>query len=195
MTIRRVTGAFAAVIAVACATTGPPWVPAGDYTPPSRKYSVRFPQGWMRVAEQDWVLASKDGVFLQHIRVRVLDTGKPLGSTKKMLSRGMLPQEAAEVVRDAIASAPGMQGMTLIENVPAELAGRPAFKLVVAYKDADGLKMKAVVYGALVGDSLYEVMYRAPERHYFERDLAALERVRSSFKVGAPAAVPARQSN
>jgi hypothetical protein len=194
MIIARTAAVFAATLTAACAT-GPRWVPAGEYTPPSSKYSVRFPEGWMRASDQDSVLASRDGILLQHIRVRVVETGKPLGGTRKTLSRGMLPQEVAEVVRDGIASARGMQGMTLIENVPAELAGHPGFKLVLAYKDADGLKMKAVVYGALIGDSLYEVTYRAPERHYFERDLAALERVRGSLKVAELGAFPAKQSN
>ena len=42
-----------------------------------------------------------------------------------------------------------------------------------------------------VEDSLYELSYRAPERHYFGRDLAAFEQVRASFKVRAPVAVRA----
>jgi hypothetical protein len=59
---------------------------------------------------------------------------------------------------------------------------------VIAYKDRDGLRMKSVVYGALVGQWLYEVTYSAPQRHYFARDLAAFEQARSTFKF-APAAV------
>jgi len=81
-----------------------------------------------------------------------------------------------------------MQGAALIENGPAEIAGRPGFKLVFGYKDPDGLKMKLVAYGLLAGDTLYELMYRAPERHYFARDVGRFEQVRASFRIATEVA-------
>jgi len=187
---------LAAILISACAS-GPRWVPAGGaYTPSSSRYTLQLPAGWKRLNGQDWLLTSREGPFLQSLTVRVLEAGKPLGNnTKKMLARGMLPQEAAEVIQDAIASSPGMQGMKLLENAPAELDGRPGFKLVFGYKDEDGLKMKAVVYGVLVGDSLYQLTYRGPERYYFERDLATFEQVRATFRIAPPTAAQARSSN
>jgi hypothetical protein len=195
-TTRKSLWTLAAILTSACAS-GPRWVPAGGaYTPPSSRYTLQLPQGWKRLDAQDWLLTSREGPFLQSLALRVIEVGKPLGSnTKKVLARGMLPQEAAEVVHDAIASSPGMQGMKLLENAPAELDGRPGFKLVVGYKDEDGLKMKAVVYGVLVGDSLYQLTYRAPERYYFERDLITVEQVRATFKIAQPAAAQARGAN
>jgi hypothetical protein len=176
--------AVALTAACASAPRPPPWIPAaGDYTARSGRFTVRLPNGWMLHPETDSLIASRDGVFLQRIDVRTHEVGKPLGSTKKVFARGMLPQEAAEVVQDAIVSSPGMQGASLIENGPAEVAGRPGFKLAFAYKDGDGLKTKAVVYGVLAGDSVYELMYRAPERYYFSRDVDTFEAVRASFRI------------
>jgi hypothetical protein len=190
---RKLAGATALALAAGCAAARPAWVPVsgGTDSPPSGRYSLQFPDGWMLRGEADRVLASRDGIFLQRIEVARREAGKPLGSTKKMLARGMLPQEVAEVVQDAIMSSPGMQGSTMLENAPAEIDGRPWFKLVFGYKDPDGLKIRAVLYGVLVEDSLYELAYQAPERHYFGRDLAAFEQVRASFKVRAPVAVRA----
>ena len=187
---------LAAILTTACAS-GPRWVAAGGtYMPPSSRYTMQLPQGWKRLEGQDWLLTSRDGPFLQSLSVRIIEVDKPLGkSTKKVLARGMLPQEAAEVIQDAIASSPGMQGMKLLENAPAELDGRPGFKLVVGYKDEDGLKMKAVVYGVLVGDSLYQLTYRAPERYYFQQDLATAEQMRATFRIAQPAAVQTRGAN
>jgi len=175
----------AVALTAACASAPRPrWIPAaGDYTAQSGRFTVRLPDGWMLHAEAESLVASRDGIFLQRIDVRAHEVGKPLGSTKKVFARGMLPQEAAEVVQDAVVSSPGMQGASLIENGPAEVAGRPGFKLVFAYKDGDGLKTKAVVYGVLAGDSLYELMYRAPQRHYFARDVETFEAVRASFRI------------
>lgn len=177
--------AVAVALGAACASAPRPrWIPAaGDYTAQSGRYTVRLPDGWMLHPDSESLIASRDGVSLQSIQVRAHQVGKPLGSTKKVFTRGMLPQEAAEVVQDAIVSSPGMQGASLIENGPAEVAGRPGFKLVFAYKDPEGLKTKAVVYGVLAGDSLYELTYRAPQRHYFARDADTFEAVRASFRI------------
>jgi hypothetical protein len=193
---RKSLWALTAILTTSCAS-GPRWVAAdGAYTPPSSQYTLQLPQGWKRREGQDWLLTSREGPFLQWLAVRVIEVGKPIGkNTKKMLARGMLPQEAAEVIQDAIASSPGMQGMQLLENAPAELDGRPGFKLVFGYKDEDGLKMKAVVYGVLAGDSLYQLTYRAPERYYFERDLATVEQVRATFRIAQPAAAQTRGAN
>jgi hypothetical protein len=84
-----------------------------------------------------------------------------------------------------------MQGSTLLENAPAEVAGHPGLKLVFGYKDPDGLKTKVVLYGVLVEDTLYELSFRAPERHYFARDLGTFEQVRASLKIRAPVAARA----
>ena len=188
---RKSAGAAALALAAGCAAARPAWVPVADGTssPPSGRYALQLPEGWLLRGEADRVLASRDGIFLQRIDVGRREVGKSLGSTKKMLARGMLPQEAAEVVQDAIMSSPGMQGSTMLENAPAEIDGRPGFKLVFGYKDPEGLKIRAVVYGVLVDDSLYELAYRAPERHYFSRDLASFEQARASFKIRAPVAV------
>jgi len=140
----------------------------------------------MRLAGSEATLASRDGIFLQRIDARTHKLGIPLGSTKKVVIPGMAPQEVADTVRDAINSSGGVQGMKVLESVAADLDGRPGFKLVFAYTDRDGLKMKSVIYGAVAGDSLYELSYRAPGRHYFDRDLETFEQVRSSFRILAP---------
>jgi len=180
---------------VAACANGPRWIPAGGgFIPESGAYSLQLPEGWMRLADPGRVFVSRDGPYLQRIDVRVLQVGTPLGATKKTFSRGMLPQEAAELVQDALLSSPGMQGMTLLENAPATLDGHPGFKLVIGYKATDGLKMRALVYGMLDGDSVYELMYRATERYYFERDLPTFEQVRASFRIRGPAALRASRA-
>jgi hypothetical protein len=185
-------GLVAAVLAVACAS-GPRWVPVdGTFAPPSRRYTIELPRGWMRLGDRDAVVASREGLYLQRIDVFQHEVGRPLGGTRKGVFVGMLPQEASEVVQDALASSPGIHDLDVVENAPAVLDGQPGFKLVVAYKDRDGLRMRSVVYGALVGQSLYELSYSAPERHYFDRDLPTFEQVRLSFRFAPSAAARAK---
>jgi len=182
----RRTACLAIAVAAACASGKPQWVPArGSFTPSSGAYTIELPEGWMRLADSETMLASRDGIFLQRIDARTRKIEEPLGSTRKKLNPAMPPREVADAVRDAIGSSASVQEMKVLENIPAELDGRPGFKLVFAYTDRDGLKMKSVVYGALAGDSLYELSYRAPGRHYFDRDLETFEQVRSSFRIRA----------
>ena len=185
--MRRTARCLAIALVFACASSSPQWVPArGSFTPPSGSYTIDLPEGWMRLAGSEATLASRDGIFLQRIDARTHKIGVSLGSTQKVLIPGMAPREVADTVRDAINSSGGVQGMKVLESVAVDLDGRPGFRLVFAYTDRDGLKMKSVVYGAVAGDSLYELSYRAPGRHYFDRDLETFEQVRSSFRIRAP---------
>ncbi|HWE24364.1 MAG TPA: hypothetical protein VG496_10550 [Myxococcales bacterium] len=188
-TLRYAAVLFAAAVGSGCATAGPKWTPAdGTVAPSSRGYAIRFPRGWLWLGDRDAVVASRDGLYLQRIDAFQQTVGRPMGGTRKTISMGMLPQEVADVVQDALVSSPEMQGVTILENAPAPLDGHPGFRLEVAYKDRDGLRMRSILCGALVGDLLYELSYTAPERHYFDRDLETFEQVRSTFKI-SPAAV------
>jgi hypothetical protein len=180
---------LAVVIATACATPRPRWMPAGkDDASYGQGFSVQAPPGWMRLGSEDSVLMTRDGPLLQRIAVTRSDVGKPLANTKKVLSVGMLPQEAAEVVAEELSSSQVLGHAKLVENVPAVVGGIPGFRLTVAYEDRDGLRYRLVVYGAVTGTSFYRLSYAAPERHYYELDRGTFEGVVRSFRPGRPAA-------
>lgn len=161
-----------------------PWVPAEEvYESRSHGYRVQLPQGWVRYTQdrdQD-LLVTRDGPQLQLIFIERVPVDQPLRNTKKRLAKGMIPQEAAEVLLDNMASNDKITAFAVKENAPARLAGKPGFKATVTYKTRDGLGMRSIVYGTLAGESLYVVRYMAPQRHYFEKDLAAFEKVARSF--------------
>src|SRR5207248_1905501 len=114
---------------------------------------------------------------------------------KKPITKGMLPEEAAEIVRDELASGGAAHGLTVLENSPATLAAKPGFRLVYRYHTADGLRMKGVVYGVVGEDGFYGLGYVAPERHYFDLDLPTFDSVRTSFRILAAPLRIARQAN
>lgn len=49
---------------------------------------------------------------------------------KKEFAKGMVPQDVAEVELDEVRSDQGMRNFEMLENVPFQVAGLPAFKLV-----------------------------------------------------------------
>lgn len=95
----------------------------------------------------------------------------------------MLPQEAAEVAIDNFRSNPNIFNMQIIENNPAVIGGYNGFKIVYKYKTDKGLTKKGVYYCSVVDEWRYKIVYEAPARYYYTKDLPALERIKESFRL------------
>lgn len=161
-----------------------PWVQVGGlYTSESHNFSVEIPHGWMRLNTDKYLLITRDGVLLQNILIERLPIDKQLKHTKKKFNTGMLPQEAAEVILDNISSDQTNLNFEVIENIPAKIGEFPGFKAVFTYKNTDGLRLKSIYYGFMVGEWFYGIRYTAASRHYFEKDLKTFEKVFESFKL------------
>lgn len=161
-----------------------PWTQVGGlYKNESHNFSVELPQGWMKWNQGEHLLVTRDGILLQHIQIMRLKLEEPLKHTKKKFSKGMLPQEAAEIILDDIASNPNHLNVEVIENVPVTMSGMPGFKATYTYKNKDDLKLKGRFCGFIVGDWFYGVNYNAPQRYYFDKDLHTFEKVVESFRL------------
>jgi hypothetical protein len=163
-----------------------PWLRTeGPYVSDSLNFAVDLPTGWMRQNNSNLLLITRDGVLLQKIVASRLEIGKEkqFAHTKKRVSAGMLPQEAADVVLDDFQSDQGIIGFAVEENAPATVGGVPGFKARFAYKTKDGLKYQCVYYGALSGGYLYSLFYAAPARHYYAADLDAFEQMVRTFRL------------
>jgi len=168
------------IFVVGCA----PWTQVGGlYKNESHNFSVELPQGWMKWNQGEHLLITRDGVSLQYIQVGRTKLEDPLKHTKKKFSRGMLPQEAAEVYLDNLASNSNILNFEVIENVPVAINGISGFKAVYTYKDKDGLKLKSIYYGFIVGDWIYGICYNAAQRYYFDKDINIFDKVVESFKL------------
>jgi len=171
------------------ATTGCvtlPWVPTDSpYVSTSDHYSVDLPQGWMRWTqdENQRLVVTRDGALLQLITVERFPVDQPLKHTKKKLSRGMMPQEAAEVLLDNFSSNKDISAVEVKDNRPMTIAGKPGFTLSFTYKTKDELKVKVVYCGVIDGTSFYGLRYSAPQRYYFDKDVKTFETVVRSFKI------------
>ncbi len=128
-------------------------------------------------------LITKDGAFLQYVLIQQRPIDLPYSHTKKKLNKGMLPQEAAGIIIDEIASDRRIFNFNVIENAPAIIDGHEGFKILFTYKDKNGSTFKTLYYGFISGDSFFNLRYNAAMRHYFEKDIADFEQILSSFKV------------
>jgi hypothetical protein len=170
------------LLVTACA----PWVKTdGPFTSESKGFTVDPPQGWMRRNTDELLLITKDGLLLQRaiISRKSLSDEKQFPYTRKRVTDGMLPQELAEVVIDDYQSDPDHPLEAVEENVPETVAGKPAFRVRLVYSTKDGLRYRCLTYGFIAGSWFYEIVYVAPARHYFDRDLAAVQAMVKSFRL------------
>jgi hypothetical protein len=64
-----------------------------------------------------------------------------------------------------------MHAVRLLTSEPAELVGRPAFRVHLLYaasEPVDDVEMEEITVGTAMTDGLLLVTYRAPSIHYFD---------------------------
>lgn len=145
-------------------------------------FSLDLPEGWMMSGKPDNLTVTRDGRLLQSIIVLAIDINKQDSKAKKAFKKGMLPQEASEVIVDLMQNDHGIAQFTVTENTPLTIGGAEGFRLTYTYLRSK-VRYKSVYYGVLRGEKFYRVSYTAPVRHYFEKDVAAFEEIVRSFKL------------
>lgn len=166
------------VVLLAGCTT---WQPArGLFTGPG--YTLDLPKDWMFYSRNNYAVVTKDGTELQKIGVSILDITDHDENEKKIVKKGMLPQEAAQVLVDRLKANKNLSQLSVLENAPAEIGGMEGFRLVYLYRWGD-VRYKTVYYGMLKGEELYRIFYTAPVRYYFDKDIAVFEQIVKSFKL------------
>lgn len=169
------------ILMVGC---GGPWLRVGgEFTSSRENIRVEFPEKWMRLNTDDYLLITRDGVLLQNILIETIHVSDDLKHTKKKFKAGMLPQEAAEVILNNKSSNPEILNLKVLENNPAKIAGLSGFRVVSTQKNKDGLATKTVYYGFLKGELFYGISYSAAERYYFDQDIKTFEKVFKSFRL------------
>ena len=153
-------------------------------------FSLRVPEGWtyatMRIvgAPPADLFATKDGIFLQQLLVEHSAIKDPLPHSKRILTAQMTPFEAAEAITGDLRSDHKLLHFDVTGNTPATVGGHAGFKLVLHYQTAEKLRVAEVRYGAIMGDRIYFLRFVAPERYYFEHDLAVFEESARTFQLG-----------
>lgn len=153
---------------------------------PDYLFTVDIPEGWRRLDTNKFFLITKDGAYLQYALIQQRPLHKSFKHTKKKIRRGMLPQEAAGVIIDEIASDKNILNFKVIENTPTSISGNEGFKIVFSYKDQDGSTFKTLYYGFIKDGLFYNLRYTAVKRHYFDKDLKTFEKFVASFRFVKP---------
>lgn len=178
--MRKLLILFLIIFVSSCA----PWVQVGGlYESGEDNFKIELPKGWMQSRQSKELLITRDGILLQTISIERLDIKHEFKNTKKKLAKGMLPEEASEVILDNISSAPEIAGFEIIESAPAKIGGMSGFKAVFKYNTKGGLRYKSIYYGFMDGEVIYGIRYIAAQRYYFDKDLNTFDKVVNSFHI------------
>ena len=161
------------------------WQAGGkDYTSSKGDLTLNVPAGWnFTLLGGTDLTATKEGLPLHRMTVEHLDIKDPLPHSKRTVTPQMSAFEVAEAVLDDLRSDHDMLNFEVAENTPFDLGGRPGFRLVLNYRNAEKLRLSELRYGCLAGSKVYFLRYVAPTRYYFERDRAEVEETAKTFRV------------
>lgn len=150
---------------------------------PDAGFSVDIPNGWWKPGYTNKYLITRDGPYFQYVLIQQRPLDKTFRNTQKKIRSRMLPQEAAGIIIDELASDRYLMNFSVIENAPALIDGHAGFKLLFTYKDKKGAAFKTQYYGFINGDSFYNLRYCAAMEPYFEKDISAFEQIVNSFRL------------
>ena len=168
------------MIMTACA---PGMGAGGFHEHKSVNYSIEFPEQWVEINAGRHFMMTKDGPFNRYILIQQRHVEEPFRHTKRTFDRQMLPQEAAQVVLDEIASDRSVLNFKVIENQPTRLNRYDGFRVVFTYKTSKGSEFKTTYYGFLKGDWFYSVRYNVSDRYDTREGFEDFEVVLDSFRI------------
>lgn len=165
----------------------------------STSFQMSVPEGWVRTTKPiTWerieidgepqtillesMAVTRDGLGLHAITVtrHYPDTSFP--TIKRKSVANMLPPEVADLYVSELRKRSGLERLKVLSNKPAKINGRSGFRLVMQYKNEDGLRIRIVSYGFVDKTGFYTINYRAPYLYYYKRDYKEFTSVVRSFK-------------
>lgn len=136
-------------------------------------FSLQLPETWLYDSSRHSLDASHDGVGLNRITVAITPYKKTFKNSKKQSTANSAPEDLAEdYIAELQAGPNAVRDLVVISNEPAQLAGRPAFRVHVKYRAqeiAGGAAMESVAIGTALDSGVMLATFEAPSVHFFER--------------------------
>jgi hypothetical protein len=166
------------------------------FVAPKDAFTLPVPAGWSyTTAMRTPFTATRDGLAIQTIVVRVDRLDRALGNSDREIPADLNAFELAEWVVDDLRADKDHGGLTVLSNEPFDFGGEPGYKLTVTFTLPDGLAMTQTRCGAIRDGQLWTLTFTAPRRHYHARDLGAFEALAAGFRFGpVPASATTRGS-
>jgi len=165
----------------------------------SKSFQMTVPKGWERTTNPvtyeylnlddknvpillESMTLTRDGTGIQAITITRHYPETAFPTIKKKSRATMLPVDAADLYVSELRKRSGLEQLKVLENKPASVDNKQAFKLVMQFKNDDGLRIRIISYGFVDKTGFYTISYHAPYLYYYKRDYEAFKTVVSSFK-------------
>ncbi|MBW1722854.1 MAG: hypothetical protein JRH13_11375 [Deltaproteobacteria bacterium] len=147
------------------------------------RFSYAAPDHWIRINVSKFVMFTREDPFSQYILIQQRPVEKPFKHAKRGFDPGMVPLEAAEVVREEIASDEDVLDLNVLEISPAEVNGYNGFKIEFTYRTRKGHRFRTLYYGFLNDEWYYSIRYNAEEDKFSETDVTTFQKVLGTFRI------------
>jgi len=186
---------LACLLFATASATGASWQiaePGVVASPKDGGFTIQPPPGWFYSTNKGLVVAARNGVYLDCLRVTVTPHKNAFKSIKKTSSVDSLPEDLAENYVASLQAEGVLREIQVLSTDPAEIGGRPGFRVHLRYRVPDGLGaalIEEITLGTTIESGLVLAHYFGPQIHYFQQSLPAAE---ESFRTLAfpPAAAP-----
>ena len=164
---------------------------AKPVSPSKGEFQAQLPPGWIYNTSRNAIVAWHDGPYLNEIMVSVMPHKDAFKFSKRPSSPTMSPEDLAENYVANLQGGPvGLHDVVVIASDPAELAGRPAFRVLLKYRAREaegGAEMEICTLGVALDSGVMLATFRAPAIHFFERSLPEFEAAAKSIElIAAP---------
>jgi hypothetical protein len=153
-------------------------------------FSLQLPESWLYDSSRHSLDASHDGVELDRITVAIASCKKTFKNAKKQCTPHSAPEDLAEdYIAELQAGPNAVRDLLVVSNEPAQLAGRPAFRVHVKYRaqeSAGGAAMESVAIGTALDGGVMLATFEAPSIHYFERWIREFNAAADSITLSPP---------
>jgi len=97
--------------------------------------------------------------------------------------KDMLPSEVVEIVESTVTQ---LYGATILENgtlKPFKINNEPGFQFGFKFAGQDEVPRGLLATGIIKNDMLYIVLYQAANLHFYDKDLANVQRMMASISI------------
>jgi len=183
--------AILAILLPGLAVAGWESVEASKRVGPSKgDFSIQLPRDWLYDRSRHALDASHDGMGLNRISVAITPHKKAFQNAKKESTPKSAPEDLAESYIAELQTGPhAMRDLVVVSNEPAELAGKPAFRVHLKYRTPEstgGAAMESVAIGTALDSGVMLATFEAPSIHYFERWIGKFDAAANSITLSRP---------
>lgn len=162
------------------------WVKPKDkqMNSPGKRFTIVLPDGWIRyVPDRRAITLTKDGLNVNKMRFGYYSYSKLFKPMKNKPNAKSNNYELSEYLIALLGKFGDTRFAEVIENRPALINGIEGYRVLISYRDEDGLRLYRLIYAFGAKQGLYYAIYQAPLLHYFERDLPSFTQTINSLKI------------